>query len=351
MYAQYRERLPHALVERRDVRAEWRRQFGYVFDDCVQSLRQGRVALNKERVALASVLGVTTALSGVSLEKLNVAWGEMGDVFLATPNGFASGRLVSTGKTQLALKSINRSIVERGKVSSFWYEKALLKRFEKIRMADRKRMARELHDWFGGNLSLALRKLELHDLATQSGDDSRENSGADRRHITDLHAILADLLEGSRRLSSGLRLQNPVSSIDGELRSFVDSFGSDLTDVTILVDGDESSVPSHVRGELFMMLRESLRNIFTHSGASKAFVIVHVRASLIRGVVQDDGRGFDTAVDTTSPRAGTGLISMKERIRALGGSFTLASAPMSGTRISFLIPNPAKSDGGPHDLA
>ncbi|TDC24543.1 hypothetical protein E1265_09420 [Streptomyces sp. 8K308] len=340
LYAHYEERLAYALLERRDLRAEWRRQFGYVFDDCLRSLKVGRVVVNEDKVALASLLGVSTALSGISLDKLTLAWGEMFDVFLSGLTGFGAGRLLPAGRTQLALTAINRSVLERGRISSVWYEKALVKGLEELRAADRKRAARELHDWFGSNISLALRKLELHNLATESKESFS------RRHIEDLHSILGALFEGVRRLSSGLRLQTPVSNIDRELRSYVDAYGLDLTDVTIFVDGDETDVPSDVRGEVFLVLRECLRNIFTHSGAGQALVMLQLSASRVCAVVQDDGRGFASSSATIGPRTGSGLISMKERIRALGGSFTITSVPMNGTRIAFLVP----LTDGPHDL-
>ncbi|WP_165956166.1 sensor histidine kinase [Streptomyces hainanensis] len=341
LYAQYEERLAYDLLERRDLRAEWRRQFGYVFDDCQRSMKLGRVVVNDDKVALASLLGVSTALSGISLEKLTLAWGEMFDVFLSGLTGFGAGRLLPVGRTQLALTAINRSVVERGRISSVWYEKALIKRLEGLRTADRKRAARELHDWFGSNISLALRKLELHDLTTESKE------GFSRRHIEDLHSILGNLFEGVRRLSSGLRLQTPVSNIDRELRSYVDAYGLDLTDVTIFVDGDEADVPSHIRGEVFLVLRECMRNIFTHAGAGQALIMLQLSPSRVCAVVQDDGRGFAAQNGAEGSTTGSGLISMKERIRALGGTFNITSMPMNGTRIAFLVP----LTDGPHDLA
>jgi signal transduction histidine kinase len=334
MYAHFEKRLPYAMTERRELRAEWRRQFGYVFDDCLRSLQQDRVVVNEEKVALASVLGVTTALSGISLDKLTAAWGDMFDVLLTTLPDLGVGRRLGTSGSRLALRAVNRSITERNRTSACWHERALTRHLEKVQSADRKRTARELHDWFGGNISVALRKLELYHLEPPG------SSGQDR-HLADLHSVLSDLYEGARRLSSGLRLQAPVANIDRELRTFVDSFGFDVVDVTVFVDGDESEVPPHVRDEVFMVLREGLRNIFTHSGASKALVMLQLSRERICGVVQDDGRGFaaggcppDAPAES---RMGTGIISMKERITTLGGRFWLSSTPGNGTRIAFVI--------------
>jgi signal transduction histidine kinase len=334
IYQVYEERLAQELVERDDLRAEWRRQFGHVYDDCLRSVQQGHVVLSEEKIALSSVLGVATALSEISLEALSAAWSEMFDVFLGALPQLTADQLLPSHTGRLALQSINRSIAERSRASSMWYEKALAKRFDRARMADQRRTARELHDWFGSNISLAIRKLELHNLETKNA------GGRQERHIADLQSVLATLFEGTRRFSSGLRLHTPVAGIDKELRSFVDSFGFDLVDVAIFVEGDEAQAPSEILGEIFLVLRECLRNIFVHSHASEVLVMLEFSANRICGVVQDDGQGFDTSLASGSVRSGSGLLSMQERVTSLSGSFTLSSSPRHGTRIAFWIPNP-----------
>ena len=59
------------------------------------------------------------------------------------------------------------------------------------------------------------------------------------------------------------------------------------------VEGDEDAVSAEVREQLFLVLREAVRNAVSHSGAGRVSVEVRTDGERIVGVVEDDGRGFD----------------------------------------------------------
>ena len=82
---------------------------------------------------------------------------------------------------------------------------------------------------------------------------------------------------------------------------------------------------------LYRVAQESLRNIARHAAASEVSVTLSMRQDRCELTVADNGRGFDRS----SPewRAGLGFASMEERMRHVGGSLRVESAPGEGTRI------------------
>jgi two-component system, NarL family, sensor kinase len=83
---------------------------------------------------------------------------------------------------------------------------------------------------------------------------------------------------------------------------------------------------------LFRVAQEALANAVKHGKAKQIAVQLAQNASSIRLVVSDDGIGFDAI----SPSNGLGLESMQERVRIVGGTFTLASSPGQGTTVEVV---------------
>ena len=82
-------------------------------------------------------------------------------------------------------------------------------------------------------------------------------------------------------------------------------------------------------------MQECLNNILKHSGATAAAVNIAVRAGELALMIRDDGRGF--APEDAQRRAGLGLQGIAERVRILGGTHTIESAPGQGTTVTLRI--------------
>jgi signal transduction histidine kinase len=78
---------------------------------------------------------------------------------------------------------------------------------------------------------------------------------------------------------------------------------------------------------------EAVTNAARHSGASRVILNLERDGSRVRLRVSDGGRGFDTTV----PRAGFGLISMRERARSVGGELRISSAPGRGSEVEAAL--------------
>jgi len=93
----------------------------------------------------------------------------------------------------------------------------------------------------------------------------------------------------------------------------------------------ESSLrtPPEIRRQVFLVFKEAIANVAKHSGATSAKVGLTLEGDWLHIAVRDNGCGFDPTIDSD----GNGLINMRRRVEATGGTFQLESAPRGGTRI------------------
>ena len=94
---------------------------------------------------------------------------------------------------------------------------------------------------------------------------------------------------------------------------------------------------------LYRIVQESLRNVIKHSGASEARVELNGRADEISLRIVDSGTGFDPRLEG---HGGLGLVSMRERLRLVGGELAIVSEPSRGTQVNVRVPlHPSVSAG------
>jgi signal transduction histidine kinase len=89
----------------------------------------------------------------------------------------------------------------------------------------------------------------------------------------------------------------------------------------------------NIEGAAYFFVTESLANVLKHAGATRTTVSLTYDDGRLQLAVADDGRGFDPEAASDG-----GLLGLRDRIHALGGTVTLASAPGSGTRITASLP-------------
>jgi signal transduction histidine kinase len=103
----------------------------------------------------------------------------------------------------------------------------------------------------------------------------------------------------------------------------------------VLFEGEEEHLPDYVRDQLYMVLREGVRNAVAHSGADSITVEVSIAPKEVTARVWDRGDGFETSDDLTE---GIGLESMRERAELLGGAFSVSAQPGRGTTVEASMP-------------
>ncbi|HEY6273353.1 MAG TPA: PAS domain S-box protein [Terriglobales bacterium] len=196
---------------------------------------------------------------------------------------------------------------------------------------ERKRVARELHDNFGQRLTVLSMELAQRLAAPQTPEQ-----------VSDcLHDISEKLKEISRAMnstahqlhSSHLEVLGLVSAVQGLCDEFSRQYG---IQASFAHDTVPARVPSDVALCLFRIVQEGLQNVAKHSGALSCEVTLHEACQGIRLAIKDPGIGFDPARLKLKP--GLGFISMRERLRMVGGEMNVESSPSRGTEISVRVP-------------
>ena len=197
---------------------------------------------------------------------------------------------------------------------------------------ERRRIARELHDDFSQRLSLL--SVEL-DQASQRLPESPARTCE----------LMQDLSNRTKRLSTDVhRLSHQLHPVKLEhlgLVVAVKSFCRELSEHEgIRIEFTHREVPTSITRDvalcIYRIVQEALRNVVRHSGIGEARVELTGGRDAIRLQVSDLGVGFEPASFDRSK--GLGLISIRERLRLVGGKISIQSQPSRGTRIDVRVP-------------
>jgi signal transduction histidine kinase len=237
------------------------------------------------------------------------------------------------------VQALNDSISHRIREATLAHTGSLLERVDQAHVDERRRIARDLHDRLGEGMSVALRQLELHEIA--SSHDPRTQA----RRAAMAKQSLGEAMRRLRLVISGLR-QDSIRSLEKALVRYVDSAEADA-EVRLRVSGDERWVPLSVIDEVFLIIREAVRNTLAHGSPRLVLIGVALAPHELRAWVEDDGTGFAAGQGRDPAAAGTGLASMRERAAMLGGRLRIASVPGQGTIVELLVPLPGHQDEWP----
>ena len=195
---------------------------------------------------------------------------------------------------------------------------------------ERARIARDLHDNLGQRVAMLSIDVELLKQGLP------ESEAEMRRQLDSIYQHTAELSRDIRRLSH--QLHSAMLDHVGLLAAAWELCQQVSQQHGIAIDLKDFNVPGGIPDNLslclFRILQESLNNIVKHSGAKCAKVELLGHANILTLRVSDSGAGFDPAVRVP----GLGLVSMRERLRLVGGKFSLQSAPGAGTEITVEVP-------------
>ena len=242
------------------------------------------------------------------------------------PQSLTSGR-----ETATIASAIQTSVMEHVAGGVVAYTDFLLGKVHEAHVDERRRISRELHDEVAHSIMVAFRSLELYELyrATAPSKASPKLEVAKR--------TVQEALERTRNLSRELRNFSMTEGLEVALSTLLCTSVSQDVRASISVEGDELLLTPQVRGELFLILREGIRNAVTHSRASTIAIEVDIKKNWARSTIEDNGRGFEPAKEAARPN-GAGLASIRERTSLLGGTLNLRSEPGKGTKVEILLP-------------
>jgi signal transduction histidine kinase len=218
--------------------------------------------------------------------------------------------------------------------------RALSSRLAEVEEAERRQLARELHDQVGQNLTaLSLNLKIVHDqLAAQQAKVTDEMAGPLIKRLADSLDLVEETTVRSRNVMDHLR--PPALEEYGLLAAlewYVSGFQS-RTDIDVALNGAEPQprLPVAIETVLFRITQEAMTNVVRHAQAGQVNISLEVAADGVRLTIADNGVGFDTNSPEQAKkdeRQHWGLLNMSERAYAVGGECRVESVPGEGTRV------------------
>jgi PAS domain S-box-containing protein len=207
--------------------------------------------------------------------------------------------------------------------------RALTRRLVQAEETERRRIARELHDRVGQNLSALNINLDI--LLGQLKESAL------RRRLEDSLALVDGTLQSIENVMAELR---PALLDEYGLAAALAWYGEEYSQRTgIRVGVRSADAGKTLRPEaavaLFRIAQEALNNAAKHSSASAIAVELEQHGGELSMSVSDDGKGFDPAA---APRGRWGMTTMRERAEAAGGRFVIESSPGKGTIVRATVP-------------
>jgi len=267
---------------------------------------------------------------------------EFGRVGMLAMTGFTIALLIVVGI--LARREI---LAREDKRQSLLEERARLERevgartaelselsnyLQSVREEEKSRLSRDIHDELGGILVGA--KMDVAWVAERFRGRDVEVSEKLKRAL----AMLDEGVEMKRRIIEELRptlLDNLglASAIDWQVKQVCERAGLQCT---LNLEDADIELPPEVTIALYRIVQEALTNVVKYAKAR------HVEVDLLQGsdeislVLRDDGVGLPTGADTNA--LSHGISGMRQRVRALGGEFTIRGKPRQGTTLEVNIP-------------
>lgn len=190
------------------------------------------------------------------------------------------------------------------------------------KLAERERIARDLHDLLGHTLSVVVLKSEL---AQKVMDRDPERA---RQEIAEVERISRQGLADVREAITGYRSSGLAAEIE-HVRETLTAAGIDTT-----IEARAVKLAPAQETALSLALREAATNVIRHAQATRCHITFYAQDGSALMEVQDDGRGGDAPF-------GHGLTGMRERIDSLGGALQRETEP--GTRLLIRLPLKAES--------
>ena len=342
--ARYNAIVDHTpgLVYQFVLGADGRHEYPYLSEGCAALLGVQPAALQADPdLFLRLVLPEdrkgyleTMAVSKISLSGWNwegriwiEAWKDVKWINLrATPHPAAHGAVQWDGIMTNITESKNEQLDvlhSRARLAE------LTEHSEQVKEQERARIAREIHDDLGGNLTAI--KMALAMLSARLPQDPGLQEKA-----AYLDSLVDRSIEAVHRISLDLRPSTLdlgiVAALEWQAREFEKTTG--VACIFRSAERDIELDPDHAAA-LFRIFQEALTNVAKHAGATRVTVTLRRQRQHLTLVIADNGRGMLPA-DRLKPHS-FGLRGMSERARALGGTLSLSAAPGGGTMVTIKI--------------
>jgi signal transduction histidine kinase len=211
--------------------------------------------------------------------------------------------------------------------------RALSGRLVEAQERERTRIAKELHDSIGANLTAI--KYILEEKRYRMGANNAPRDGPTLEKIIEL---VKETMEETQRMSTNLRPSilddmGILAAIQWAVRKFQEVYSA--ISIETRIDIAEDDVPDTLKIVILRIVQEALNNSSKHSGADRIQLSLQKNNDNLELIVEDNGKGFDPEGVRSKPHeaGGIGLMGMKERAEVYGGSLQIHSRMGKGTII------------------
>ena len=244
---------------------------------------------------------------------------------------FQALALFSAGGFAFGLYELRVLRLKRQRLAHETFSRRLLESQE----SERKRIAAELHDGLGQSLLVVKNYafMALKDTATP---------GKVREQLQEISESASASIEEVRSIARALRpYQLDRFGLTKTLEDAADLLAkSGSLQINTAIDNVDDLFSSDAEISIYRVVQEWLNNVVKHAQAATARLTVRKDAEWVRIILEDDGIGFDyaTLMNQSGGKTTFGLANLRERIRLLGGTLKVESAPGKGTRLCVEIP-------------
>jgi two-component system sensor histidine kinase DegS len=199
--------------------------------------------------------------------------------------------------------------------------------------AERRKIARDLHDGPAQNLAGMMIRLDL----LQSLGKTHINRILEE--MENIKQMLAASLSEIRRIMFDLRpAQLQADDFCAALSDFFKDYEAKYDmHIHFVVGGEKKKYDKSLQIALFRVVQEAISNVRKHSGTNQALVKLEDKGQSLALVIEDEGCGFDLE-QTAAKSESYGIIGMKERVELLGGEVKIISVPAKGTQVIITVP-------------
>jgi two-component system, NarL family, sensor histidine kinase UhpB len=291
------------------------------------------IAVISAAAAIACVrLNLSELMTGWMREHENLQLDELPGILLVIAGCLVwfSFRRYLEASRELSL----RRVTEARLAEAFAENQRLAQRYLDMREYERKALARDLHDELGQYINA----IKLDAVTIQEGELSEEARavvGAMIGNIDRVYAVVGGLIRELRPVGlDDLGVAAALEHCVGDWRQRLES-----TQIRLSIDCDLSRLDGARALALFRLVQEAMTNVARHAAARQVDIrIVAQRRGAapecIVVTITDDGRG----ADLSKPRTGLGLVGMRERAAAFGGSLSIRSERGAGFTLQASIP-------------
>lgn len=252
-------------------------------------------------------------------------------LFLSIALAWYSWRRVGEVRTQLA----HRVAAEVRLAESLAENRRLSLSHVRLQEAERKELARELHDELGQHLNaIKLDAVQIRN-ATEGGSSEVHQAACSIVQATDhVQGVIRDRLQRLRPV--GLDELGLSAALEHLLQHWRARHPATQAQLDIRTDIDQLGERANIT--LYRIVQEGLTNVVKHARAAHVRVTLERDDDAIALTIADDGAGAGAAAGAEAAFSGLGLVGMRERVQALGGSFEVLSPAGQGFCLRAALP-------------